>query len=1595
MRSPTTAKYRMPVLILWIAVLASSSDAAWVDRTDNGGTVTASSQIHEGESKEMAFDNTTSTKWLTNYTPTGWIQFQFPDGEQYEIARYSIASANDAPDRDPDSWILYGSNDGANWDAVDTRGDQSWPDRYYRREFICADPNAYSYYRLDITSNNGSSNLTGFSEMELLEETFIAENPSPADEAEGVTDTDLLLSWEGPSEISNPEYRIYLDDSFSLVQNADPSVLKSQQPGESYLVDTLDLFTSYYWRVDVVDGATVYEGDIWQFQTQMPDVPCLTLLADIDYDCVVSFPDLVILASQWLSESCPTSLCADLDDSSRVDLVDLAAVSQDWFLTAEKIVLHEIMADNETTLTDNFGDYSDWIEIKNLGETPQNLQGWFLTDDEGLLNKWTFPDITIAAKGYLLVYASGRDISVFGQPLHTNFQLDNDGEYLALVKPDLTIAHEFSPAYPSLGYDETYGLTSLPGEYAFVTSLLAEPTPGQINAAAVLSAVPEYSEPGGIFTSPLTVELSISDPDSEIRYTLDGSVPVLTSALYTAPLAISETTCLRAAAFRDKYLPGKTDTRSYIFLDDVAQQPILPDGFPSTWKDTAADYEMDPDIVNHATYGPQLQASLLSLPSISIVTELDNLFDSSSGIYANPLQEGVVWERPASVEIFMPSGTEEFRIDCGLRIQGGAFRRFDLTRKKSFRLLFKRDYGATKLEFPLFDYDDNAVDHFDTITLRAGANDGYSWNAAYLTEQYTRDEFGRSLQRDSGNAGSHGTFMHLYLNGLYWGLYNAVERPDNSFSAFYYGGDKDDWDAINSGDVTEGDLLAWNMLLDKCRAGLTTNSAYQEIQGNNPDGSPNPAYPNLIDIPNYIDYLTINMWGGNNDWPWRNYWICRLRTEESTGFKFYCWDYESTMGSPASVENKVSANYDSGVGVPHHWLKENAEYRMLFADRLHRLFFNDGILTADAVVQRYSEVADWVELSIIAESARWGDMHYHPPLGLDEWTARRDWILNTYIPPRSDVVLGQMRTAGFYPQVDAPVFNINGSYQHGGHINTGDMLSMNSGAGSIWYTLDGGDPRLVGGAVDPNAIEYTGPFLLNESKLVKARALESSEWSALNEATFAVSVIAESLRITEIMYHPADPNTEFIELQNIGSEAINLNLVAFTEGVDFIFGSVSLDPNQYILVVENQSEFEGKYGTGHNIAGEYTGALDNGGEGIRLADALDRPIHDFSYNDSWYDITDGDGFSLVIKDSAATDPNLWDNKAGWRPSAVVGGSPGAEDISALPPIGSVVINEVLAHSDAELYDWIELYNTTDEAINIGGWFLSDNNDDDPNRMKYEITEGASIGAYDYIVFSEDQDFGNPADAGCNKPFQLSENGETVYLQSGSGGVLTGYSEEEDFGASEQDVAFGRYQKSTGAFNFVAMSANTRGAVNAYPKVGPIIISEIMYHPPTNGDAEYVELQNIGGSPVTLYDASTGVAWRFVDDKDDIGIEYHFPTAAPATVAAGEKVLLVKNKAAFESEFLGGSDISTLTVQWFEWTDGSLSNGGEKPEIQLPGDVDEFLTRYYIRVDRVSYDDTVPWPTEPDGAGQSLIRISNTAYGNDVVNWQAATPSPGS
>ena len=572
----------------------------------------------------------------------------------------------------------------------------------------------------------------------------------------------------------------------------------------------------------------------------------------------------------------------------------------------------------------------------------------------------------------------------------------------------------------------------------------------------------------------------------------------------------------------------------------------------------------------------------------------------------------------------------------------------------------------------------------------------------------------------------------------------------------------------------------------------------------------------------------------------------------------------------------------------------------------------------------------------------------------------------------------------------------------GEHISpTTDSISITAGGGDIYYTTDGSDPRGYGGTTLGTL--YGSSFMLSESTQIKARILydpcEPEDWSALNEATFAVGPVAENLRITEIMYNVNDPNHEYIELKNIGGSTIQLNLVKFTDGIDFTFPSVSLPAGAYCVVVRNTASFNDRYtGFGGTIAGEFVGAINNAGERIELQDALGQVIHNFRFKDGWYPITDGEDFSLNIIDPTNSDPNSWEYAEYWQPSSVAGGTPAAGDTGHVAAPGDIVINEVMTHTDSAPQDWIELHNTSGSTINITGWFLSDK---DNNFKKYKIQAGdpcASIPPGGYVVFTQDDDFGEPCDPGSDVQFAFSELGEIVYLCSGSGGELAGgFCTKEDFDASEDEVSFGRYTKSATAgydVDFVSMTAATPDANNATttPKVGPIVITEIMYHPPDpNSYAEYVEIKNISGTTVSLDD------WLLTDESG--GIEYYIPSGTSLT--AGTYLLLVKNQVAFESVF------GSVGVTILEWLEGRLNNAGEKIQISKPGTPEPDGSVPYIRVDRVNYSDGSHgenfrelnyndlWPTGPDGTGQALDRVTDGDYGNDVANWTAASPSPGS
>ncbi len=261
-----------------------------------------------------------------------------------------------------------------------------------------------------------------------------------------------------------------------------------------------------------------------------------------------------------------------------------------------------------------------------------------------------------------------------------------------------------------------------------------------------------------------------------------------------------------------------------------------------------------------------------------------------------------------------------------------------------------------------------------------------------------------------GMVASHGNYVHLYINGRYWGLYNPMERPDAVFSASYHGGVEGNWDAINQDSVPDGNYDAWNRLMATIAPDWSDNAVYQRVQGNNPDGTRNPAYEVLLDVANMIDYMILNFYIGNGDWPGRNYWVGRDRTG-TEGFQFYPWDSETALSGVGTDNTGVN----SAVARPYAAARANAEFRMQFADRVYRHFFNGGAFyvnpaapawnpaapTNNPPAARFAALAESVRQGIVGESARWGDQLRPHPTRAMNIGSRRSMTCSRIISPRA------------------------------------------------------------------------------------------------------------------------------------------------------------------------------------------------------------------------------------------------------------------------------------------------------------------------------------------------------------------------------------------------------------------------------------------------------------------------------------------------------------------------------------------------------------------------------------------------------------------
>ncbi|MDC3223719.1 CotH kinase family protein [Mariniblastus sp.] len=670
---------------------------------------------------------------------------------------------------------------------------------------------------------------------------------------------------------------------------------------------------------------------------------------------------------------------------------------------AGEIWISEVQSSNAGEVVDEEGLCPDWVELWNPSTFSFELTGWFLTDELAKPRKWKFPELVVPAGARIVVYASGRDVRDASQ-LETNFRLGQKDQYVALVKPDartiaqiLPFENNFAKQGVSFGLADR-GAVSLPLQY---------PTPGEKNAESGTGVVERvrFLTSSRLFQSSFQLELECRTTEATIRYTTDGSIPTVESgAIYTKPLKIDRTTIVRAIAVAPKMISSEQVTRTYLSVDSLIKQPNRITGFPKNWNETESDYAMDPRISSQ--YEAGVRSALESLPMVSVVTDPESLW-GENGIYSNTWERGFNWEVPAAIEMFDFEGQSGFSATAGIRVSGNESRKA-AWKKHSLRLNFRARYGGSVLNTRIFEQSGN--DQFSTLVLRSTDDSWVTHDAEVRNNaQFIRDQWARDTHRAMGEVSARGRFVHVSINGLYWGVYNLVERPDEEFLAHQLGGNAEDFVVVRSRvrkiEADQAGEDAWDTICKLAQNELEHHRHYDEIC-------------KYLDVESLIDYCLVYLYAGGEDWPLNRHNNMKsfCQRGQVSPMKFLVWDADNTFASGwvnddcDYVLSIKSRNNPKSFETVFNALSKNESFRQLFEARLAKWSTEGGPLNDVVCRDRYQSLLNSIEPALIAESARWGDVQSDAPyLPTGGWENQKNRILDEWFVNRTDRLLTRMQ----------------------------------------------------------------------------------------------------------------------------------------------------------------------------------------------------------------------------------------------------------------------------------------------------------------------------------------------------------------------------------------------------------------------------------------------------------------------------------------------------------------------------------------------------------------------------------------------------------
>ncbi len=872
---------------------------------------------------------------------------------------------------------------------------------------------------------------------------------------------------------------------------------------------------------------------------------------------------------------------------------------------------------------------NDWNSVINEGYNVLAIQVHNVTENSSDLTIRPFlsiahiePDTTYQISSFLMDQLGSQSFGHY----HTNFKIDNDGEEIVLSDTyGMTLDSIQFGVVPA---DISFG--RLPDNYE-QWAYFNIPTPLEVNWSEHYIGITESPViyPTGGFYSPNTeVNIQWSPEGSQIYYTTDGSVPTTDDELFQN-IIIDGTTTARFTAFKDGHLPSVVVTHTYFDNNDLG-----------------------------------------NLPVISIVTEPDHFFDNETGIYvlgdeatdwfpfwganfwsdcphSNMREYGCEnWERPIHIEFFEPNGTLGFGIDAGVRIHGHWMRGLP---QKCLAVIARGQYGQNRIEHQIFP--NMVLDEFKSILIRQSGND---WSSTMI-----RDGLGAGLAREIDLDYQEHRQSILYINGVYWGIHNVREKISEHFLSSHHNIDLDNTnlDLVENSYGTwanYGSTDNWSDLIDFLWSNdISLDSNYQIIR-------------DWVDIQEWINYLVIQLYAGNNDWPGGNY---KRWYEEDKKWRFILNDLDAGFNQYPEEYNPPEENIFDNNGLDggfpeYHQMMENSEFRNQFINTFADLF--NTIFKPDRFSSIVDSLANILEPEMPYHVERWANTCSLCPgnwIGdginsMDEWYEELDRLYE-FTTVREEVGWGNILNE----------FNLNGYVQVNLHEESNEgNIKINSIIPSNypWVGQYFKNNAITLSAVPNQGYEFHS-WLVNGITTIEENpyVVSLSEFDEVDNAEISIEIFFQessvvepknSVVVNEINYNSSDEydSKDWIELINMSDSILDISDWIIRDNdwshtFKIPYGEL-LEAGDFVVICRDTNAFVDIYPDEINIIGNLDFGFAESGDEVRIYDNVGNLIDSVHYSDDtpWPDKPDGNGASLELINPLLDNsiPTHWSSSGG-------------------------------------------------------------------------------------------------------------------------------------------------------------------------------------------------------------------------------------------------------------------------------------------------------------------------------------------------------------